>query len=166
MKEMKIGGKTFQYEKVMPEQFEKGACAFRVKDPDGDENWWVVIPPTLKAQLEDVAIDSPDDGRIAAFCMSEQDALVIASSVGIAANVVSIAPCIKEEVGRKAKELADKLDFDLLADKLDFDLDALEAEVKRLKDEGKSPKEVAEILKPRMEEFKKKPDADKKGGEW
>jgi hypothetical protein len=156
MKEMKMGGKTFWYEKVMPEKFEKGACAFRVKDEEGDETWWVVVPPTLKAQIEGMAINCPDDGHIAALCTNEQDALMMASSVCIAANVASIPSIVKEEVGRKTKELADKLDFDL---------DALEADVKRLKDEGKSPKEVAEILKPRMEEFKKKPAADK-GGEW
>lgn len=156
MNEMKMGGETFWYEKVMPEQFKKGACAFRVKDPDGDENWWVVVPPTLKAQMEGVAIDSPDDGHITAFCMNEQDALMIASSICIAANVASIPSIVKEEVGRKTKELADKLDFDL---------DALDAEVKKLKAEGKSPKEISEILKPRMEEFRKKPSTDK-GGEW
>ncbi len=158
MNEMKMGGKTFQYEKVLPEQFKKGACAFRVKDPDGDENWWVVVPPTLKAQVDGMSINCPDDGHIAAFCMSEQDALMIASSICIAASVASLPSImnVKEEVGRKAKELADKLDFDL---------DALEAEVNKLKAEGKSPKEISEILKPRMEEFKKKPAADK-GGEW
>ena len=69
MNEMKMGGKTFLYEKVMPEQFNKGACAFHVKDTDGDESWWVVVPPTLKAQIEGVVIDSPEDGHIAAFCL-------------------------------------------------------------------------------------------------
>lgn len=159
MNEMKIGGKTFLYEKVMPEQFNKGACAFHVKDTDGDESWWVVVPPTLKAQIEGVVIDSPEDGRIAAFCMNKQDALMIASSICISADMTrSIHGIVKdvEGVGRKAEELADKFNFDL---------DALGAEVKRLKDEGKSMKEVEEILKPRMEEFRKKPAADK-GGEW
>ena len=160
MNEMKMGGETFQYEKVMPEQFKKGACAFRVKDQDGDENWWVLVPRTLKAQMEGVAIDSPRDGHVAAFCMCEQDALMLASSVCIAAGIATFAKGAadkaSEEEERKTKELAEKLDFDL---------DALEAEVRRLKDDGKSPKEISEILKPRMEEFKKKPDADKRG-EW
>lgn len=161
MNEMKMGGKTFLYEKVMPEQFNKGACAFHVKDTDGDENcWWVVVPPTLKAQIEGVVIDSPKDGHVAAFCMNRQDALMIASSIcisaGMARSIPGIVKDVNEEIGRKAKELADKFNFDL---------DALGAEVKRLKDEGKSMKEVEEILKPRMEEFMKKPAADN-GGEW
>lgn len=158
MKEMKMGGKTFWYEKVMPEQFKKGACAFRVKDEEGDENWWVVVQPTLKAQLEGVAIDCPDDGHIAAFCMNEQDALMIASSVCIAAGVAA-----KDKAGKKAlADIAQKVAKDI-----GFDLDALESEVKRLKAEGKSAKEISEILKPRMEEFRtKKPQSDTKGGEW
>lgn len=156
MNEMKVGGKTFLYEKIKPEQFKKGACAFHVKDTDGDESWWVVVPPTLKAQMEGVAIDSPDDGHIAAFCMNENDALMIASSICIAAGLASIPSVVKEEIGRKTKELADKLEFNL---------DALEAEVKKMKAEGKSMKEVEEILKPRMEEFRRKPAADN-GGEW
>lgn len=159
MNEMKMGGKTFQYEKVMPEQFKNGACAFRVKDPDGDENWWVVVPPTLKAQVEGIAINSPDDGHVAAFCMSEQDALMIASSVCIAASVATFT---KDKV-----ESVVECKVDELAERLGVDLEKLEAEVKRLRDEGKSPKEVAEILRPRMEEFKKggTPNTDK-GGEW
>lgn len=157
MKEMKMSGKTFWYEKVMPEQFKKGACAFRVKDEEGDENWWVVVPPTLKAQLEGVAIDCPDDGHIAAFCMNEQDALMIASSVCIAATVAGSSGELK------------KIQCDLtqkLAKDLGFDIEKLEAEVKKLKAEGKTADEVREILKPRMEEFRKKPAADTKGGEW
>ena len=162
MNEMKISGKTFQYEKVEPEKFKKGACAFRVKDEDGDENWWVVVPPTLKAQMEGVVINSPDDGHVAAFCMSEQDALMLASSVCLAASIATFAEKakvdVKSVIESKTKELAEKLDFDL---------DALQAEVNRLKSEGKSAKEVAEILKPRMEEFRKKgPKSETKGGEW
>ena len=156
MNEMKIGGKTFLYEKVNPEQFKKGACAFRVKDPDGDESWWVVVPPSLKAQMEGAAIDSPEDGHIAAFCTKENDALMIASSICIAASLASIPIVAKEEIGRKTKELAEKLELNL---------DALEAEVKKLKAEGKSMKEVEEIIKPRIEEFRRKPAADN-GGEW
>ena len=156
MKEMKMCGKTFWYEKVHADKFEKGACAFYVKDEEGGENWWVVVPLTLKAQLEGAAIDCPDDGHIAAFCMNEQDALMIASSVCIAASVAhfSNVESMKENVEEIAKGMG-------------FDLEKLEAEVKRLKAEGKSPKEVAEILRPRMEEFRKPgtPDTDK-GGEW
>ena len=160
MNEMKMGGKTFLYEKVMPEQFNKGACAFHVKDTDGTESWWVVVPPTLKAQIEGVVIDSPEDGHVAAFCINKQDALMIASSIsisaGIARSIQSIVKDAKEEIVRKTKELANKFDLDL---------DALGAEVMRLKNEGKSVKEVKEILEPRMKEFIKKPAADN-GGEW
>ena len=158
MNEMKMGGKTFQYEKVMPEKFKKGACAFHVKDPDGDENWWVVVLPTLKAQMEGVAIDSPDDGHIAAFCMSEQDALVIASSVCIAATVAGSSSELKKIQCNLTQKLAKDLGFDI---------EKLEAEVKKLKAEGKTADEVREILKPRMEEFKRTGgSADTKGGEW
>lgn len=161
MKEMKMAGKTFLYEKVKPEQFKHGACVFRVKDEDGDENWWVILPKTLKAQVEGVTIDSPDDGHLTAFCMTERDALVLASSVCLAASMTTadtLAKEVKEVVDRKCSEIADHLGFDL---------EKLEAEVKKLKDEGKSAKEVAEILKPRMEEFKKKGgSSETKGGEW
>ena len=94
------------------------------------------------------------------FFFYRNDALTISSciciSAGMAMSIPSIVKDVKEGIGRKAKELADKFNFDL---------DALGAEVKRLKDEGKSMKEVEEILKPRMEEFIKKPAADK-GSEW
>lgn len=156
METMKLGGKTFQYEKVKPEQFKTGACVFRVKDEDGDENWWVVVPKTLEAQMAGMEINCPDDGHITAFCMCEQDALMLASSVHLAASIATFTDKARSEVERKTNELAEQLGFDL---------EKLEAEVKRLKAEGKSCKEVSEILKPRMEEFKKKPAADK-GGEW
>ena len=156
MKEVNIGGKTFQYEKVMPERFKKGACEFRIKESGHDDTWFVVVPHTLKEAIEGVEIESPNDGHIAAFCMSMEDALMIASSILLATSAANVTKIVKEEVDRKTKDLADKLDFDL---------DALEVEVKRLKAEGKSPKEVEEILKPRMDEFRKKTAADK-GGEW
>ena len=158
MKEMKMGGKTFYYEKVCADKFHNGACAFRVKDEEGDENWWVVVPPTLKAQMDGMVIDCPDDGHIAAFCMSEQDALMLASSVCIAANIAGSQDKLK------------KIQCDLtqkLAKDLGFDIDKLEAEVKRLKAEGKTADEVRDILKPRMDEFKKAGGSpDTKGGEW
>lgn len=52
-----------------------------------------------------------------------------------------------------------------LSNDLGFDIDKLEAEGKRLKAEGKTAEEVRDILKPRMEEFKRA-DAKKEGGEW
>ena len=156
MKEVNIGGKTFQYEKIMPELFKKGACAFRVNESDHNDTWLVVVPHTIKEAMEGVEIESPNDGRIAAFCMSKEGALMIASSINLATSTANVTRIVKEAVDRKTKDLADKLNYDL---------DALEAEVKRLKAEGKSPKEVEEILKPRMDEFRKKPAADKES-EW
>ena len=159
MNEMKLGGKTFQYEKVMPEQFKKGACAFRVKDADGDENWWVVVPPTMKEQLDGMPIDCPNDGHIAAFCMSEQDALMLASSVCIAANITGL---------QGTKDALKKIQSDLtqkLSKGLGFDIDKLEAEVKRLKAEGKTADEIKDILKPRMDEFRR-PVKDTSKEEW
>ena len=156
MKEVNIDGKTFQYEKVMPERFKKGACAFHVKESGSGDTWFVVVPHSLKEAIEGVEIESPTDGHIAAFCMSKEDALMIASSICLATSTANVTKIVKEAVDRKTKDLADKLDFDL---------DALEAEVKKLRVEGKSLKEVDEILKPRMEEFKKKP-ADDNGSEW
>ena len=156
MKESNIGGKTFQYEKIMPERFKKGACAFRISESGHDDTWFVVVPHSLKEAIEGVEIESPTDGHIAAFCMSKEDALMIASSICLATSAANVTKIVKEVAERKTKELADKLDYDL---------DALEAEVKRLKAEGKSPKEVEEIMKPRMDEFRKKPAADKES-EW
>ena len=57
-----------------------------------------MVPPTLKAQIEGVVIDSPEDGRIAAFCMNRQDALMIVSSICISADMARSIP---------EKELAD-----------------------------------------------------------
>ena len=159
MNEMKLGGKTFQYEKVMPEQFKKGACAFRVKDADGDENWWVVVPPTMKEQLDGMPIDCPNDGHIAAFCMSEQDALMLASSVCIAANIAGLQGT-KDVLKKIQSDLTQKLSKDL-----GFDIDELEAEVKRLKAEGKTADEIKDILKPRVDEFRR-PVKDTSKEEW
>lgn len=165
MNEMKIGGKTFQYEKVKPEQFKTGACVFRIIDNDGDENWCVVVPKTLDEQLKGVEINSPDDGHVTAFCMAEQDALMLASSVCIAARIATFT---KSGVMDKSRSEILDSKANELANKLDIDLDKLEAEVKKLKAEGKSHKEISEILKPRMEEFRKKPGSPNpdKGGEW
>lgn len=154
----------FGCEKLCPEHFKTGVCAFKIIDGDKDTTYWVVAPPTLSDQMTgEYKIETPNDGHVCAFCMNEQDALMVASSICIAASVASFSKDAidkaKSEVERKTNELANKMGFDL---------EKLEAEVKRLKAEGKSPKEVAAILKPRMEEFKKSdtPQSDTKGGEW
>lgn len=163
MKEFEMCGKHFQYEKLMAEKFEKGACAFKVVDADGDTSYWVVVPATLQKQVDGEVIDTPNDGHLAAVCMSEQDALTVASSICIAATVASI----EQKSVRKA--LAETTEH--LAKECGFDIAKLEAEVKRLKAEGKTHDEVAAILKPRMNEFRlanpaAKSGDEQKGGEW
>lgn len=149
----------FGCEKLCPEHFKTGVCAFKIIDGDKDTTYWVVASPTLSDQMTgEYKIETPNDGHVCAFCMNEQDALMVASSICIAAGVAA-----KDKAGKKAlADIAQKVAKDI-----GFDLDALEAEVKRLKSEGKSAKEISEILKPRMEEFRtKKPQSDTKGGEW
>lgn len=154
METIEFAGRKYQYEKLQEDYFKKGACAFKMVGEDGNTQYLVFTPRTLS--WDDKEIKTPNDGIVCAACPCEQAALMVASSIHIASNLASIHQLVNEEVGRKTSEIADKLDLDL---------DALKAEVKRLKDEGKSPKEVEEILKPRMEEFMKKHAADK-GGEW
>ena len=148
----------FECEKLCPEHFDTGVCAFKIIGDDNFTSYWVVTPPELSDQMTGkYKIETPNDGRVCAFCMNEQDAMMIASSIAIATGVASVNSYLaKEEVDSKTRKLAEKLDFDL---------DALEAEVRKLKAEGKSSNEISEILKLRMDEFKKKPAADE-GGEW
>lgn len=161
MKDIEIDGKQFKYEKLMAEKFEKGACAFKVVDADGDTSYWVVVPATLRKQVDGEVINTPNDGHLAAVCMSEQDALMVASSVCIAATVADM----EQKAARRA--LAKTTEH--LAKACGFDIEKLEAEVKRLKAEGKTLEEIEKILKPRMEDFKradKEADAKQEGGEW
>ena len=148
----------FGCEKLCPEHFKTGVCAFKIIDGDKDTTYWVVAPPTLSDQMTgEYKIETPNDGHVCAFCMNEQDALMVASSICIAAGVAA-----KDKADKKAlADIAQKVAKDI-----GFDLDALESEVKRLKAEGKSAKEISEILKPRMEEFRTKKPSDTKGGEW
>jgi hypothetical protein len=149
----------FGCEKLCPERFKTGVCAFKIIDGDKDTTYWVVAPPMLSDQMSgEYKIETPNDGHVCAFCMNEQDALMVASSIRIVAGVAA-----KDKAEKKAlADIAQKVAKDI-----GFDLDALKAEVKRLKSDGKSAKEISEILKPRMEEFStKKPQSDTKGGEW
>ena len=120
----------FGCEKLCPEHFKTGVCAFKIIDGDKDTTYWVVAPPTLSDQMTgEYKIETPNDGHVCAFCMNEQDALMVASSICIAAGVAA-----KDKAGKKAlADIAQKVAKDI-----GFDLDALEAEVKRLKSEGKS----------------------------
>lgn len=155
MKEFNVAGNQFKCEKLHEDQYKKGACAFKIIDDDGNESYWVVAPRSMSEFTDGNVISTPNDGRVTAFCTNEQDALMVAASINIAANVVSISAKAESAFVEKA------------ASELGFDIDALKAEVDRLKAEGKSAKEVLEILKPRMDEFKKggSPSTDK-GGEW
>ena len=155
METIEFAGRKYQYEKLKEDYFKNGVSAFKMVDEDGNTQYLVVFTPrTLSG--DDKEIKTPNDGIVCAACPCEQAALMVTSSIRIASNLASTHQLVNEEVGRKTGEIAEKFDFDL---------DAMKAEVKRLKDEGKSPKEVEEIMKPRMEEFMKKPAANRRG-EW
>ena len=159
MTKFTIDNHEFGYEKLCPEHFKTGACAFKIIDGDNNATYLVVAPPTLSDQMTgEFKIETPSDGNVCAFCMNEQDALMVASSICIAAGVAA-----KAKEGKKAlAAVAEKVAKDIC-----FDIDKLNAEVKRLKDEGKTAEEVREIMKPRMEEFlTRKPDTKSEGGEW
>lgn len=160
MKEFEMCGKHFQYEKLMAEKFEKGACAFKVVDADGGTSYWVVVPATLQKQVDGEVIDTPNGGHLAAVCMSEQDSLMVASSICIAATVADM----EQKSVRKLVETTEHL-----AKECGFDVANREEEVKRLKAEGKTRDEIAAILKPRMNEFRlhdAKSGDEQKEGEW
>ena len=161
METVEFAGHKFQYEKLNADKFKKGVCAFKMVDEDGDTQYLVFVPHTLAEQIEGKEIKTPKDGRLLAACPDEQSALMVASSIGVAASVANLADAKKKEALKKVVEVANGLGFDV---------EKLEAEVERLKAEGKSAKEVSEILKPRMEEFLKpgasKPSAKQEGGEW
>lgn len=156
MKTIEFAGCKFQYEKLMPEKFKKGVCAFKMIDENGDTQYLVFAPDSLSEQVEGKEINTPNDGVLVAASPSEQTALMVASSIGVAASVADFIDDKKKLMKQNVEEVAKSLGFDL---------DALKSEVDRLRSEGKSAKEIAEILKPRMNDFKK-PDAKQEGGEW
>ena len=156
METIEFAGHKFQYEKLHEDRFKKGVCAFRMVDEDGDTQYLVFIPRTLSEC--DKEIKTPNDGRMCAACIDEISALMVASSIGIASSVAKLADTKAKAVTESVEEIAKGLGFDV---------DALRSEVNKLRKEGKSAEEVREILKPRMEEFRKKnPQSDTKGGEW
>ena len=137
MKKFTIGGKEFKCEKLCLEHFGTGACAFRVVDNEGSEMNWVVTPNTLEQFKSGCSIETPAEGRICAFCVGKQDALMVASSINIASRLV------------ESKRKFDKTAEDL-ARKLGFDIEAMKAEVHKLAEEGKSQKEIQEIMNTKM----------------
>lgn len=149
MHKMMIGDMEFQFEKLNEEHFRSGAAAFRVIDKDGRESYWVNCPATRDRFNDGIA--TPKDGRMVAFCHTKEDALMVASAINVSA---AVAEC--EE----------------LADEIGVDIDKIQAKVNRLKAYGKTDKEVAEILKQRIDEFltsegkAKKEAALKERGEW
>lgn len=158
MKKFKIEGKELECEKLCPEHFGTGACAFRVVDDEGNEMNWVVTPNKLEQMFKpDCSVETPADGRICAFCAGKQEALMVASSINIASRVVES----KRKFDKAAEEAED------LARKLGFDIEAMKAEVHKLAEEGKSQKEIQEIMNTKMSEFMKdNPKAKQEGGEW
>lgn len=152
METIEFAGLKFEYEKLDEEKFEKGPCAFKMIDKDGDVRYIVVAPHSLSERTKE--IKTPNDGHLCAFCPDETSALMVAASIGIASTVATGMVDIKPQFGGLVT----------------FDVDALRSEVNRLRKEGKSVDEVREILKPRMEEFVKKDggssDDKKEGGEW
>lgn len=137
MQKVIVADNEFQFDKLETGIFKRGAAAFRVVDKDGDESFWVNVPASKEAFDDEIV--SPKDGVLTAICHSEEAALVVASSINIAYEVAY------------AKQRAS--DIDKLANILGFDNAKLRAEVKRLKEEGKSLDEVSEILKERSDEF-------------
>ena len=158
MKKFTIEGKEFECEKLGQEHFGTGACAFRVVDNEGSEMNWVVTPNTLEQMFKsNCSIETPADGRIRAFCVGKQDALMVASSINIASRLV--------ESKRKFDKTAEEAEE--LARKLGFDIEAMKAEIHKLSEEGKSQKEIQEIMNAKMSEFlKDNPKAKQEGGEW
>lgn len=139
----------FGCEKLCPEHFKTGVCAFKIIDGDKDTTYWVVAPTTLSDQMTgEYKIETPNDGHVCAFCMNEHDALMVASSICIAATMAA-----KDKSSKKAlAAVAEKAAKDI-----GFDIEKLKAEAQKL----------SEILKPRMEEFlTRKPDAKSEWGEW
>lgn len=158
MKKFTIEGKEFECEKLHPEKFGTGACAFRVVDDEGNKMNWVVVPNTLEQLLKrDCPLETPADGHICAFCVSENDAFMIASSINIASGVI--------KSGQKLYKTAEEAEN--MAKELGFDINAIKAEIDKLHKEGKSSEEIREIMNKRICEFMKDGHKDKKeGGEW
>lgn len=160
MHKMMIGDMEFQFEKLNEEHFRSGAAAFRVIDKDGRESYWVNCPATRDRFNDGIA--TPKDGRMVAFCHTKEDALMVASAINVSAAVAGFK---LNSLKKECEELADEIGVDV-------DIDKMRAEVNRLKADGKTDKEVAEILKQRIDEFltsegkAKKEAALKERGEW
>lgn len=162
MQKVMIRDMEFQFEKLDEKNFKRGAAAFRVINKDGTETFWVNTPATIDKFDDGVA--TPDDGRMVAFCHSKDDAEMVAAAINISVHIARINNNSSLET-----------ELEKLADTRGLDIDKMSAEIQRLKAEGKTAKEVVEILKPRMDEFltnegKAKKDAllkeAKERGEW
>lgn len=162
MQKVMIRGMEFQFEKLDEKNFKRGAAAFRLIDEDGTETFWVNTPATIDKFDDGVA--TPNDGRMVAFCHSKDDAEMVAAAINVSAHIARINNNSSLET-----------ELEKLADTLGLDIDKMIAEIQRLKAEGKTAKEVLEILKPRMDEFltdegKAKKEAllkeAKERGEW
>ena len=140
MQKVMIRDMEFQFEKLDEKNFKRGAAAFRVIDKDGKETFWVNTPATIDKFDDGVA--TPNDGRMVAFCHSKYDAEMVAAAINVSVLIALIN-----------NNSSPKTEFEKIADMLGLDIDKMSAEIQRLKAEGKTAKEVVEILKPRMDEF-------------
>lgn len=158
MKTTTFAGRTYRYVKLESEKSRKGACAFKMVGDDKFEQYMVFTPWPGDLMAE---IETPNDGRLIAFCPDEPSALAVTSSIRIATAVSGIAHAEKSV---DESELAAKVSG--------FDTDRIRAEVNRLRKEGRSYAEIREEMGRRVDEFKvakpsgDKPSAKQEGGEW
>jgi hypothetical protein len=153
-----MGGHDFYCERVplLNDDDGKGVAVFAVKD-DADAKefdlYWVVIP--AKSDWDKV-MESPKDGHVTCMCREVFDAKMIASAIGLAFSLQSKIGDIGDAIKDKFKVIEDM-----------YDTDAMEKEIRRLKDEGKSDAEILEAMKSKRDSFRRKTPAKKNdGGEW
>lgn len=169
METIELGGHKFQIEKLGGEEFKHGVAPFKMIDEDGDAQYVVCTPSNLDEQ-DTKELKTPKDGNMCAACPNESSALMVASSVAIAAQMAYIRRKTGGIEVRPVSDIAMKV-----AGVIGLDVDKIRREVGKLIAEGKSMKEIRDILRPRMDEFRKKKgdatdagsaDAEKKEGEW
>lgn len=168
METIELCGHKFQVERLGGDEFKHGVAPFKMIDEDGDTQYVVVTPSNLEEQ-DTKELKTPKDGHMCAACPNESSALMVASSIAIAAQLAYV----RRKTG--GIEVRPASDIEKIAGAIGFDVDAMRREVGRLMAEGKSIREIQNILRPRMDEFSKKKgdapdagsaDAEKKEGEW
>lgn len=169
METIELCGHKFQVERLGGDAFKHGVAPFKMIDEEGDAQYVVVTPSDLKEQ-DSKELKTPKDGHLCAACPTESSALMVASSISIAAQLAYVRSKTGDVEVRPVSDIAMKV-----AGAIGLDVDAIRREVGKLIAEGKHMKEIRDILKPRMDEFRRKkgdaPDAgsaaaEKKEGEW